>query len=443
MVLIWLGMLLTACDFKKPQYPTHERPTLYNTISSDGKLVATLERIGTAAPRLRIKWLDKDEPWQELPAPKFTNSIRFGLKGYELLMTHDLPDNLSMAQLTRWDVSDLNKESQTIYQAPYLAFPVEVKPGEILVRTCEPKGDGGQDRCQRGPGSYWILVKPGHEPIRVTPKGVLLVFDQPNVTDKGFFWVYRKPADPDPNPKYPELLAYSLPRGEAPRFDVTRVGANESVQCDRAVQRCLRIFVKGMHTIDSPHYRKFIYAPEILYGAQSCKIEGLSGYFDERSVTPDGLTAVMALAPTADQPRHVVVMRFKPGQCEPTSIQHIPFEPTEVAVDKTNAAPKSAWLTRGLYWVGVCLVVTAAFYTNLASGICFLISAVFLISAPVVQGMLGIGDSLPKIGLLFLLIGLLPVLMRRVASMRMTYNRYVLLCLCVLPALVLLALILR
>ena len=125
------------------------------------------------------------------------------------------------------------------------------------------------------------------------------------------------------------------------------------------------------------------------------------------------------------------------------SIQHIPFEPTEVAVDKTNAAPKSAWLTRGLYWVGVCLVVTAAFYTNLASGICFLISAVFLISAPVVQGMLGIGDSLPKIGLLFLLIGLLPVLMRRVASMRMTYNRYVLLCLCVLPALVLLALILR
>jgi hypothetical protein len=322
-LLIGLGLLLTACDFKKPNYPPHERPTLYNTISSDGRLVATLERIGTATPLLRIKWLDRDEPWQELPAPMFTNSIRFGLKGYELLMTHDLPDNSNMAQLTRWDVSDLNKESQTIHQGPFLAFPVEVKPGEILVRTCVPKGDGGQDSCQRGPGSYWILVKPGHEPIRVTLNRVLLVFGQPNVTDKGFFWVSRKPADPDPNPKHPRLLAYPLPGGEAPSFDVTRVEADESVECDRAVQRCLRIFVKGKHPIDSPFFGQFIYAPEIFYGAQACKVEGLSGYFDERSITPNGLAAVMALAPAYDQPRHVVVMRFKPGQCEPTFIEQL------------------------------------------------------------------------------------------------------------------------
>lgn len=151
----------------------------------------------------------------------------------------------------------------------------------------------------------------------------------------------------------------------------------------------------------------------------------------------------MALAPTADQRRHLVVMRFKPGQCEPTTIQLIPFEPTEVAVDQTNVVPKFAWLTRGLYWVGVYLVITAAFYTNPASGICFLISAVFLILAPIFQGMLGEGDSLPKIGFLFLLIGILPVLMRRVATMKMSYNKYVLLCLCVVPALALLALILR
>lgn len=231
-LLASFGFLLVGC---KPTYP--DKPavlTLTPSLSSDGKLLAVLSRGGAGdAQRLHIKWLDKDEPWQELPAPMFTNSIHFGLKGYELLMTHDLPDNLKMAQLTRWDVSDLNKDSQAIYQAPYLAFPVEVKPGEILVRTCEPMGDGGQDRCGRGPGSYWILVKPGQEPILAAPKKVFLVFGQPNVTEKGFFWVNSIPFSP--KTQHPELLTFPLPGGEAPSFDVTRLEAGESIRCDRAV----------------------------------------------------------------------------------------------------------------------------------------------------------------------------------------------------------------
>jgi hypothetical protein len=64
------------------------------------------EQTGTRSPRLRIKWVGKDGPWRELPTPMFTNNIRFALKGYDLLKTHELPDNLDMGQLTRWDVSD-------------------------------------------------------------------------------------------------------------------------------------------------------------------------------------------------------------------------------------------------------------------------------------------------------------------------------------------------
>jgi len=316
----WL-MLLSACE--KPKYPPHEPPTLYTTISSDGKLVATLDRIGTEKPRLRIKWIDKSEPWQELPVPMFTDSIRFGLKGYGLLMTHSLPNELTVSQLTRWDVSDLSKESETIHQGPYLAFPIEARLGEILVRTCEPSGNYDHESCRRGIGVFWVLLKAGKDLIRLTPKGKLLAFGQPNVTDKGFFWIQSIPFSPKSQP--PELLAYALPGGDTPSFEVTRLGRGESVKCDRAIQRCLRIFVAGKHPIDSPYFGQFIYTLEVFNGPQTCQVEGVSGYFDERSVTPDGLAAVMSLAPAYDQPRHVVVMRFKPGQCEPISIQHLNF----------------------------------------------------------------------------------------------------------------------
>jgi len=313
-------MLLSACE--KPKYPLHERPTLHTTISSDGKLVATLDRIGTEKPRLRIKWIDKSEPWQELPVPMFTDSIRFGLKGYGLLMTHSLPNELTVSQLTRWDVSNLSKESETIYQGPYLAFPIEARLGEILVRTCKPY-QNKPDSCRYGGSTSWLLIKSNRDSVKVTPDARNFTFDQPNVTETGFFWIQSIPFSPKSQP--PELLAYALPGGEAPSFDVTRLGRGESVECDRAIQRCLRIYVAGEHPIDSPYFRQFIYTLEVFNGTQNCQVEGVSGYFDERSVTPDGLAAVMSLAPAYDQPRHVVVMRFKPGQCEPISIQHLNF----------------------------------------------------------------------------------------------------------------------
>lgn len=170
------GLLLAACDVQKPGYLHPERPMLYNTVSSDGKLVATLQNMDSQNPRLRIKWLHTNEPWQELPAPMYTNSIRLGLNGYELLMANDLPDDMSVGQLTRWDARD------------------------------------------------------------------------PNVTNKGIFWVHKKIPVPDPMPKHPELLSFPLPECEAPSFDVTRLRPDENVDCDNTVERCLRICVAGSHT---------------------------------------------------------------------------------------------------------------------------------------------------------------------------------------------------
>lgn len=70
---------------------------------------------------------------------------------------------------------------------------------------------------------------------------------------------------------------------------------------------------------------RFLFKPEVIYGQEVCKVEGVSGYLDVPSMTPDGRAAVMAVAPEYDPARHIVVVRFVPGQCAPTSIEHLYF----------------------------------------------------------------------------------------------------------------------
>jgi hypothetical protein len=88
-------------------------------------------------------------------------------------------------------------------------------------------------------------------------------------------------------------------------------------------KRCLRWFISNLNEI--PH-GSYIYDVDVLFGATSCKLSGLSGSSDHVSLTPDGNAAVMSLASGPDKPRHVVVMHFDPQQCEAISVQHINFE---------------------------------------------------------------------------------------------------------------------
>lgn len=338
-LLVVLGMLLlTTCSFEtslfqKPRYPRDTNPALTATISSDGKLVAALDRTGTESPRLRIKWVDKDEPWQELPVPMYTDDIRFALKGYDLLMTHALPDNFDKGQLTRWDVSDLTKESQVIHQGPWLAFPLEVRPGEYLVRSCRPTGmdfnQRNKNTCQtKGLGSYWMLLTPGKAPIRVTPKELHPVYRQPNVTDKGFFWVSNYvvgvgPYGEDMTPtKHPMLLAFPFPSGEAPTFEVEHLSPESRIRCDRQLARCLRHYITGT----DPKTHLFDFDIEIAYRGRICQPPGLQGYSYSETITANGHAAVISLAPRSSEQLRVVVLKFKDGQCEPTFIQHFYFE---------------------------------------------------------------------------------------------------------------------
>ena len=328
-----LSLLLAACDIRKTTYPLEQGVPLTVTLSSDGQLLAVLDRNGTPEQRLRIKWLNKDEPWQALPLPKYTSNIQFALEGHNLLLSHRLPDNTDVGQITRWNVANLSQPSEIIRQGPFYAFPLEVKPGTYLVRTCKPIGISHRDRskntCQAGGlGSYWVLLETGAEPLRVTPKTIEPVYSQPNVADQGFFWtsdyvVGDGPYSRENQPTtHPMLLTFPLPGGEAPQVAVAHLSPESDLVCDRTIDRCLRRYLRG----EDPVTMKFIYDTEVIYRGQSCPIEGVQGYGDLANITPDGRAAAIPVARVSSEPRRVVVVKFLDGQCAPTSTQTLTFE---------------------------------------------------------------------------------------------------------------------
>lgn len=294
---------------------------LYTTISSDGKLVAALDQIGMEKPRLRIKWLDKEAPWQELTVPPFTNSIRFGLTGYGLLMTHPISGKGVQTQLTRWDVSNLTQSSETIYTGPRLAFPIEVQPGRVLVRTCTPY-DASSHNCDAGGGTKWLLVDRDDKAVQVTPMHKSLAYSQPNVTSEGFFWFSQYNKEGDKSGLQGAVIAYAFPDGQKPEVDVSRLNVStQNLECDYQMQRCFQQYNAGKNRTNG----LFIYDIEIFEGARNCHPTGVAGWSDGQSLTPDGRAAVMSLSETYDSPRHVVVMQFTPGQCLPVSISQLNF----------------------------------------------------------------------------------------------------------------------
>ena len=147
-------LLLSACS----RYGS-DKPVLHTTISADGKMVATLVHAGTEKQLLRVRNLDTDTQWRTIQAPPLTRSIRFGLQGHELLLTHARPTPPAHEYLSKLDLDQPDKGLQKIYEAEDLAFPVEVKPGQVMVRTRKPANPTTGERLLGD--SYWILVGPG------------------------------------------------------------------------------------------------------------------------------------------------------------------------------------------------------------------------------------------------------------------------------------------
>ena len=315
------ALLLSACS---PNQRGADKALLQTSISADGQMIATLAHTGTGQQVLRVRSLTADAKWQTIPAPPETQSIRFGLQGHELLLTHRKPDLPSRDYLSRLDVDKLEKGLERIYETEDgLAFPVEVKPGQVMVRTRRPSvlsvGRGAMT------GHHWILVGPGQAVQDVGPETVQ-PFDAPNIVGSGFFWTEEQ-LDPAKE-AHPLVLSYPLPDGVAPKFAGVQLEKNTfTVDCDRSAKRCLRTYIANLNQKTDAPYISYIYDVDVLFGDERCKLPGLSGSTGRVSLTPDGNAAVMSFASAHDKPRKAVVLKFDPQQCEPISVQHLDFEP--------------------------------------------------------------------------------------------------------------------
>lgn len=315
------ALLLSACS---PNQRGADKALLQTSISADGQMIATLAHTGTDQQVLRVRSLSADAKWQTIPAPPETQSIRFGLLGHELLLTHRKPDLPSRDYLSKQDVDKQEKGLERIYETEDgLAFPVEVKPGQVMVRTRRPSvlsvGRGAMT------GHHWILVGPGQAVQDVGPETVL-PFDAPNIVGSGFFWTEEQ-LDPAKEP-HPLILSFPLPGGVAPKFAREQLGKNTfTVDCDQAGKRCLRTYIANLNQKTDAPYISYIYDVDVLFGAKRCKLPGLSGSVGRVSLTPDGNAAVMSFASEHDKPRHAVVLKFDPQQCEAVSVLHLDFEP--------------------------------------------------------------------------------------------------------------------
>jgi hypothetical protein len=312
-LLVPLG--LAGC---KPNYPPHDRPTLYATISADGQMVATLANIGTERVRLRVIRLNDDKGWAELPVPLYTTSIKFRMQGHELLLTNDIGQG-ETSDLSKWNMDTPADGVRRIYRANGLVFPIEVAPDEYLVRSCTVTSE---NRCNPMAGVEWALVNKA-EIIQKYTAPFALNYSWPNVVQgRGFFWMKVR-GEYSANEPFPSIKRFALPGGTLPEFNVAELGEDTTdVDCDYQAGRCLRRYIKNW---GSKAPGPFVYAAEVLTRGMRCFLPEAFGYFDKISLTPDGNAAVISLAPAYDQSRHVVVMHFKSGQCEPLSVRHIHF----------------------------------------------------------------------------------------------------------------------
>lgn len=312
--------MFSACS---PNQRGADKSLLQTTISADGQMIATLANTGTNQQILRVRSLGPDATWQTVPTPSETQTIRFGLRGHELLLTHRKPDLPSKDYLSKLDLDNLDKGLERIYETEDgLSYPVEVKPGQVMVRTRRPSaisiGRGAMT------GHHWILHGPGQNVQDVGPQTVP-PFDAPNIVGSGFFWTEEQ-LDPT-KLAHPLVLSYPLPDGVAPKFVAEQMEKNTfTIDCDGAAKRCLRTYIANLNQKTDAAYITYIYDVDVLFGAERCKLPGLSGSVGRVSLTPDGNSAVTSFAAEHDQPRHAVVLKFDSQQCEAISVQHLDFE---------------------------------------------------------------------------------------------------------------------
>jgi hypothetical protein len=288
----------------------HQRTTLHSTISSDGIFIAILENAGTDEQKLLVRELKPKGKWRAIQAPELIQTIHFGLNPNELLVTHVSNKENRTDRLSKIDLSRPDSQLTTLYEASDLAFPIEVKPGTVLVRIGIP------NQKYR---VYWALVGADKQAIKVGPDESL-PFSAPSIVDGGFFWLEDRIGKDEG--LHPLIHAYAFPWGKAPHIDsLTLDKSTTNLKCDYSGKRCLRTYIANLNV-----GTKFIYKIESIWQGQRCDVSNINGSIGSVGITPDGLMAVVSIASAFDQPEYPMTIQFSNTQCEPVAVKHFSFK---------------------------------------------------------------------------------------------------------------------
>lgn len=317
LALCAMALLVTGCNPQMPQ-PSSQPSRIQTTISADGEMVAALDWPPPhGVPRLRIKrLLPQESPWQELPISPYISSIYFGMTGKQLLLT-EVTDETLRSVLVSWDMDRPQDLPTVLYEGYRLDFPTEFKPGHYLVRSCNnERADWPCTKRSYDSQWEWVHKKQQVQVIGYQDHPEPLYYDQPTIVgERGFFWFTTF--------RGPRLITTAFKDQQLDDPDIAFDESVTDIKCDRSLERCIMRFEKGK-TIE----RKIFGSSKVVYAGQSCEIPELVGYANILTITPDGRAAVVAWTDNPERPRRVVVMRFKPGQCAPISVQPHPFEET-------------------------------------------------------------------------------------------------------------------
>lgn len=304
-LMLIASLLLGACASIGPD-PRDLR--IETSVSSDGQWIAVLKNAGTDQSQVKVMRMDVRK-WTDIKAPARTSSIRFGLSPAQLLLTSWKSSENSAAELSAIDVSRADYSRNILYQGYGLGYPMELEVGQILVRTCR---NTSQDRCLNVVGSPWLLIVDGDVKNRYDS----VRYSQPNyIRGLGFYWNIYKTSGLAPF----ESIGFDLRGGpvDGKKFPLTSSRDGEQ-DCDYQNIRCMKAFIAN-EGMPGP----YIYDVKFSIGQTKCQTDGLSGWSDGMSITPNGNFGIKSLAKDWESSRHLVYLKFQPGICEPIDIQKI------------------------------------------------------------------------------------------------------------------------
>lgn len=272
-------------------------------VSDDGSIVAVV-RYRSSGAEMRIARLD-DEPiqWRRVDIPKLTQSFNFGNSNDEILITYgeNQKDKSSTVHLAGVPLNVSNRPLKEYASSDvFLAFPVQISDGSILVLSGLYRAESGQV-----PEKIWKIIRQG-----IPPETIGQAFPRyggyPTVIGTGFYAiepVYSPVGGP------PKLHRWALPGGALPDVAHQLTSNTNSLKCTRQGDFCLR----GHTYLENFQYLGRVV---VLANGKECPLSDLPKRIDRIDVAENARVAAIVVARDAHAPRRVRVLKFANDSCQ-------------------------------------------------------------------------------------------------------------------------------